>query len=143
MRPFVGLLLALAFAMPTLAAAEGQGSSESRNYATILGTATLCRTPEQNGIPAGLGGTCFQISPVRTQVTVRIEDVTGPPVQGYFDFLDVDGEPIASGAFCDTAALTIPSGANILRVYVDGFVDGMLVDGCGIGVGGTVTAIFT
>lgn len=129
--------------VPALAFATDHQTTETRSYATVEGSVTVCKVTEEAGAPAGWGGSCFALDGTKSHASLRIDDVTGPPVQGSYSLLASDGSTLTSGAFCDTVEVDLVQQARILRVYVDGFLDGLLGDGCGIGTAGTLTAIFS
>lgn len=142
MRRVAAVSAIILVSLPVIAFGETP-RTEERFYATAVGTATVCRATEGAGAPAGAGGTCFDLDGSETSVGLTISDFAGPPVQGYYQFLAADGAKISEGAFCDEGQLPVPSGADTLRVYVDGIIDATLFDGCGAGAAGTVTAVFS
>ena len=139
----------VALAALTTVALSSMGQSfasprtETHAYATAIGTATVCRATEERSIPAGFGGTCFALPGTDSSVHLTITDASGPPVQGYYEFLDASGAVLVAGTFCDSGDIEVTSSFATLRVYVDGAGDEFLVTGCGIGTVGTITAEFS
>ena len=143
MRRLLVMVTVASVLVPVLALAADHQTTETRSYATVEGSVTVCKVTEEAGAPAGWGGSCFALDGTKSHASVRIDDVTGPPVQGSYSLLAADGSTLSSGEFCDTVEIDLVLQARTLRVYVDGILDGQLGDGCGIGTAGTLTAIFS
>jgi hypothetical protein len=142
------LLAALAVLMAA-GGAQADTRSETKLYTQFAGDALVLQCDASDPDLGGLGGACFDVIGDETSIQITIDDVSGLPVGGYWDFSDapgLDGNSLANGSFCgSTAELPIPEGALLLAVYVDaalGPVD-CLGTSPGVGVRGEITVTST
>ena len=83
----------------------------------IAFVASLPQAPQS----ANLGGACLGVFDAASKVRVEIADLHGLPVAAGYAFLHVHafGESgVASGPICGADTLTVPDGANQLRIWV-------------------------
>ena len=150
-RPLAGALVAaLALSLP--AQATHTTRSESKRYTQTAGDLIVLSCDSEDETFGGMGGVCFTLVGTERQVQeLRIQDETGLPVGGYYEFTDQvgldTGTVLASGSFCRrTTNLQVPPRAAALVVYVDGPVFGPLdcvPQGLGAGFRGRIHATYT
>lgn len=111
--------------------------------------------PPQLPIPSNRGGACFRVRAFEVAVAVEVEDGSGLPVAGIYQFETDRGSSGTYKAFCESFAARVPVGAGRLVVFVNGPANGALLYGpstdspaclergsMGWGTTGTITARF-
>lgn len=109
-------------------------------------------SPPESPVPANKGGACFNFLPRDRSVTVKIEDDSGMPVSGTYEFQSRSGTAGGYGSFCDSFTRRVPESAARIVIFVHGPSSGLLLYGpdsletCldrgapGWGTTGTITA---
>jgi hypothetical protein len=96
--------------------------------------------------PSNTGGACFRLRDRDLSVLVKIEDDTGLPVGGSYEFRSHRGATGAHGNFCGSIDRRVPKHTSLMVIYVHGPMYGVpecLDEGGGTpGTTGTITARF-
>lgn len=112
-------------------------------------------SPPDLPVPTNTGGACFDLRAFELNAAVTVEDNSGLPVSGSYQFESEGGTSGTYRAFCESFAARVPAGAARLIVFVHGPSNGALVYGpsteplpclgrgwTGWGTTGTITARF-
>lgn len=111
-------------------------------------------SPPASPLPANKGGACFRLRPRDLSVTVKIEDDSGMPVSGTYQFESGSGTAGVYGSFCESFTRRVPESVARMIVFIHGPSSGLLLYGpstlqtCldrgapGWGTTGTITARF-
>jgi hypothetical protein len=110
--------------------------------------------PPTSPVPSNKGGACFRLRARDLSVTVKIEDDSGMPVSGTYQFESSSGAAGGYGNFCESFTRRVPESAAKIIIFVHGPSSGLLLYGpssvqtCldrgapGWGTTGTITARF-
>lgn len=142
------LLTALVVLMAAGSAQAGT-RSETKLYTQAAGDALVLQCDASDPDLGGLGGVCFDLVGDEASVSATIDDISGQPVGGYYQFSDalgLDGNDLGNGTFCSSSEeLTVPAGARSFVIYIDvalGPLD-CAPAGAGVGIRGEVTMTST
>jgi hypothetical protein len=106
-------------------------------------------------VPSNHGGACFRLRARDLSFTVKIEDDSGLPVAGTYEFQSGSGTAGVHGSFCDSLTRRVPQSAATMTIFVHGPSSGLLLYGpssfqtCvdrgapGWGTTGTITVRYT